>query len=304
MGRDDPIDLRRLRYFRAVAQLGSLAAAARELHVAQPALTLHVAKLEAALGVKLFTRSSRGMQPTEAGQTLLDHVDRIFAGIEAAKHAVRSSVRKAPKRIPVVIALMPSLADAIVPPLLAALDRVGLEPLIREVPVGDCHRMVDTGEVDCAATVHLDRWTSGEPLFEEPLYLVSQGDRAMGTTVPFTTAVESGVILPIGANFLRQLVDTVATRIGVQPKVLAHVDGLGPRKSAVMAGMGNTILGWINVAQEVQDGILSAQRIVDPDFNRLIVFRARAGLGPEVRETTKHILRELLERKSRQPRDR
>ena len=55
------LDLRRLRYFRAIVGHGSLAAASRALNVAQPALSHHLAELERLLGVTLLHRHSRGV---------------------------------------------------------------------------------------------------------------------------------------------------------------------------------------------------------------------------------------------------
>jgi DNA-binding transcriptional LysR family regulator len=63
--------LRGLHVFFTVAQLGSLAKAAAQLRVSQPAVSQLIADLEHAVGAKLFDRSSRGVQPTVYGRALL-----------------------------------------------------------------------------------------------------------------------------------------------------------------------------------------------------------------------------------------
>lgn len=66
------IDWNLIRSFVAVAESGSLSAAARRLSASQPTLGRHVAELEQALGVVLFWRSRRGYEPTDAGRALLN----------------------------------------------------------------------------------------------------------------------------------------------------------------------------------------------------------------------------------------
>ena len=61
------------RSFLAVAETGSLSAAARQLGLSQPTLGRHVADLEAQLGMPLFQRAPRGLIPTTAALNLLPH---------------------------------------------------------------------------------------------------------------------------------------------------------------------------------------------------------------------------------------
>jgi DNA-binding transcriptional LysR family regulator len=78
------VDTRLLRCFAAVAEEGSLTRAAERLYVSQPALTKQIRRLEAGLGVDLFTRSRTGMALTEPGRTLARRVPALLAGWDAA----------------------------------------------------------------------------------------------------------------------------------------------------------------------------------------------------------------------------
>jgi DNA-binding transcriptional LysR family regulator len=72
------VKLRDLRLLVAVSQWGSMAEAAKRLNVSQPAITKAVANLEYALGVRLFDRSARGVEPTTYGKVLLKRGMSIF----------------------------------------------------------------------------------------------------------------------------------------------------------------------------------------------------------------------------------
>jgi DNA-binding transcriptional LysR family regulator len=73
------MEFRELSAFVAIAEEGGLSAAARRLHISQPALSQTVNALERELGVSLLVRSSTGVQPTEAGMTLLVEARAILA---------------------------------------------------------------------------------------------------------------------------------------------------------------------------------------------------------------------------------
>jgi len=84
------MDLRRLRYFIAAVEEGSLQAAAQRMNVAQPALSRRIRDLEAELGCELLTRGVRGVTPTPAGAALHRDALALLAGLdEAARRARR-----------------------------------------------------------------------------------------------------------------------------------------------------------------------------------------------------------------------
>jgi DNA-binding transcriptional LysR family regulator len=72
------LDPRQLQCFVAVAEEGNLSRAAARLHIAQPALTRRIHRLEQAIGAQLFRRTAAGMELTEPGGVLLEHAYRIM----------------------------------------------------------------------------------------------------------------------------------------------------------------------------------------------------------------------------------
>lgn len=84
-------DILSLKLYVRVAHLGSFSAAAREFGLAQSQVSRMVADLEAALGAKLLSRSTRAVVPTEAGAEFLARVETILAALEDAENSVRES---------------------------------------------------------------------------------------------------------------------------------------------------------------------------------------------------------------------
>ncbi|MET1074879.1 MAG: LysR substrate-binding domain-containing protein [Umezawaea sp.] len=82
------LDLRKVRYFVAVADKLHFGRAADELHIAQPVLSRQIRALEQDLGTPLLTRDSHGVELTDAGRQLLSDAGPLLASAQAARHRV------------------------------------------------------------------------------------------------------------------------------------------------------------------------------------------------------------------------
>ena len=82
------MDVPRLEAFLEVARLGSMRAAARSLHLGQPALSARIIALEDELGARVFERTKRGVHLTLAGRALVPHAERALEAIESGRSAV------------------------------------------------------------------------------------------------------------------------------------------------------------------------------------------------------------------------
>jgi DNA-binding transcriptional LysR family regulator len=107
------ISLRQLSAFIAVAQLRSFSKAAEELNLSQPALSARVRELEFALGLKLFGRTTRSVEPTAAGEQLLSRANRALGELDAVIQELRDHASL--QRGRVTIACLPAVAQQLVP---------------------------------------------------------------------------------------------------------------------------------------------------------------------------------------------
>ncbi len=85
------MEIKQLKYFVTVAEVQTIGAAARKLHISQPPLSRHIRRLEQEIGGELFIRTSKGVQLTDAGQTLLVEARRILEHVERAVQRARSA---------------------------------------------------------------------------------------------------------------------------------------------------------------------------------------------------------------------
>ena len=87
------LDLRKLRYFVAVAEQLHFGRAAEQLHIAQPVLSRQIRALEHDLGAPLLTRDSHGVVLTDAGRQLLSDAGPLLASAHAARRRVSLAAR-------------------------------------------------------------------------------------------------------------------------------------------------------------------------------------------------------------------
>jgi DNA-binding transcriptional LysR family regulator len=142
------MELRDLRYFVAIAQHGNVSRAAEQLHVSQPALSEQIRKLEDELGSALFTRTSRGMVLTDAGEALLPHARTVLAQADAAAESVRMVAHGLVGTL--TLGFIDSAALAILPPLIRRFTERYPQVKLRLRELGTRRQLeaVEQGEID------------------------------------------------------------------------------------------------------------------------------------------------------------
>jgi len=89
------MEFEQMRQLEAIEREGTLSAAARALHISQPALSRSIQRLEAELGQPLFTRTGRHMELNEVGRTAVDWARQILRDERLMRDAVDTTARRA-----------------------------------------------------------------------------------------------------------------------------------------------------------------------------------------------------------------
>jgi len=136
-----PLPLDCLRTFEAVARLLSFSAAAEELNLTQPAISRQIKGLEEELGAPLFTRATRRVELTGAGQMLLRAVEPALVRIDASVRQIRLSRSRAM----VSVTTFPSFASLWLMPRLPDFER---DHPLADIRIAATDRMIETDDAE------------------------------------------------------------------------------------------------------------------------------------------------------------
>lgn len=144
------MNIKQLNYFLSVAECKSIASAARELKIAQPALSLQISKLEHELKTTLFSRGVKGVQLTESGNIFKEHVRLMITQLDKAV-ADLSELDGSPKGT-IIIAMNQATDNILALPLCRAIEKkypkIDLD--LRTGLSYEVINMLKRGEVDLA----------------------------------------------------------------------------------------------------------------------------------------------------------
>lgn len=255
--------------FLAVAEFGGVLAAARHLHLSQPAVTTRIRQLEEVAGVPLFIRSSKGMQLTEAGKTLRRYAQSVKDLLEEAGRAIGQE--NIQNRETLRLAASSTIANYVLPALIAKLDQ--WHPFAGvEIKVGNSDQVLDwvragefpLGLVEGNAKAQA---ISLEPFITDEIVPVcstlANNPKLQGLARrPQTVAdlMELPVLWRENGSGTRKVVETALNKAGFPTSAYATIFVLGNTeaiKSAVVEGLGIGFLSRSSIRRELESGILS-----------------------------------------------
>lgn len=240
------MDERRLRYFLAVVDEGSVTRAAQRLHVAQPSLSQALRAFESELGVQLFHRVGRGLKLSSAGEALIGPARQVQRAIEEARNAISGVLELTRGRIE--IAALPTLA---VDPMAGLIGQFrarhpGVEVRVLEPESADqVSALVRDGDCELgAAHLPLSRdQLVAHPLGEQELEFVlppgtPDDRRPLGARELARTPL---VVSPPGTS-TRMLLEEALAQVGVTPQIAVQTAAREAIIPLVLAGAGAALL--------------------------------------------------------------
>ncbi|MEJ7929321.1 LysR substrate-binding domain-containing protein [Ramlibacter sp. AN1015] len=268
------MDMRQLRYFVQIVESGSLAKASRQLFIAQPALSQHIARLEEEVGKSLLVRSSRGVCATENGVALYHHAKFILRQLDQAVSVARQDTAALSGRV--TLGLAPTtncqLGLTLIRHMRARLPGVMVN--VVEGLSGHLEHMTRVGQLDLAVLFapRAAAELSVEPLLDEELFVVLPkrstlvpADR-QSLTMAETAALP--LVLPSPGHGLRRRIAVEFDRTNQVIDAVAEIDSLPLLMHCLADGMGATIkpMAAIHALGNPQDW--RALRISDAQMSR------------------------------------
>lgn len=263
-----------IEYFVEVARLGSISRAALELGIEQSTITRHVSKLETDIGVRLFHRSGRGVQLTDAGRVFLTRARNVVQALSEARSVAAALEGQGPRQI--VIAAQPTMARQTFGALATALARQYPGVRLRFME-GLGHQLMNwlaTGEVDFAllyvpTQAHVIDF---DEMLREPLQCVAgRGFRLPAGPMDVRTLLELPMVLPSTQHGLRGLMLSLSQQENLPLRLVIECDAsVSVTKRLVQEGHGCTILPAAAVAREKEAGLLQTRPVDDPRMLRTV----------------------------------
>lgn len=263
------MNLRRLRYFVKIVDIGSLTQAADILHIAQPALSQQLATLEGEVRQQLLVRTKHGVTPTEAGRTLYRHAQLILRQCEQARLEMQAASQQLTGAVAVGLAPGTAAASLALPLLQAVRTRhPGILLYLNETYGTTLSELVMNGRMDMGVLYGGTVDVHGLcflPLLRERLCLVGPVSMAAPPVeVPLRQLAATDLFLARPYNVVRRMVDEAFAGAGMTPHVVAEVESASTLTSVIQDGLGATILPESMARQIVASGGAWHCRIVDP----------------------------------------
>lgn len=224
--KNDLMELKQLRYFVAIADAGSLVRASERIGIAQPALSVQLANLEAELGTQLFIRSNRGIELTEDGAVLLqrarnlieDH-NSIIAEMKSLRTPTGSLIVGLPSNA--VRLLAPAIYEAIS----TSLPKVKLH--IAEMSSAFLYESLLERRVDFAILVNVSPLDGMDitPILSEYFCFISRRS-SKSETIEFNDLANHRLMLSGQSTSWRKILDAIAIERGISFDIMLETDSV------------------------------------------------------------------------------
>ncbi|MBX4147991.1 LysR family transcriptional regulator [Paenibacillus lautus] len=259
------MELLQLRYFQTVARTEHMTKAAQELHIAQPALSKTISRLEADVGVPLFDRHGGRIRLNTFGKLYLDKVERALHLLEEGQKEINELAGLQHGSIHLATSTLDPLSEPL-SQFLAEHPDVNFQ--ISQVGTEDMMKMMEMGQVDlCFTSMAMEHpLLSQVTVLREDVYLaVPQAHRLADRTSINLDELKEEAFIGYKEDFIfQQMNDTFFQEAGITPRYVCRVDEPPAIASLVRAGLGVALFG----CSHVQDAKLKLLPIAKPECKR------------------------------------
>jgi len=252
--------LQHLVTFCRVVETGGFARAGALVGLSQPAVTRHVAALEAELGTELLDRSGRQVLLTPAGRLVYERARRIVTAVGALKEEVADLDH--PGRWRIAIGAVTTVGLRLLPPILAAFkkEHPGIRVHVKADRTQETIERLLEGEIELAIlpTPVTHPRLQSVPLMEDPVVLVCAPERRseLPDPLPLEQLGEIDLISFQAPSRFRTFVDAMLEQAGVYPNVTMEFDSHEAVTLMVEAGFGCALVPASAVERELALGTL------------------------------------------------
>lgn len=265
-----PMDLRSLRYFVQIAELGSITRAADHLGVAQPALSRQIHGVEEELGTQLLTRLPRGVRLTVAGRQFLDHCRKILRELDRAQEELRDRSEVPSGRV--ILGLSPTVGPLLLPGVIERVRRQCPQITLKIVEwfSTQLYDALLTGRVDVAVLTNAppSRALKLTPLISEPIVVLTP-PQARGTR-RFYTLPELSRTPVVTSEAIRHIVEEQIGRYGWRLNIEAEIDAIEAIRQLLLRGVGPVIMPVSTFHADIKAGRFTAFQIADASVHRML----------------------------------
>lgn len=274
------MDLRSIRYFVQIADLGSITRAAEHLGIAQPALSRHLRGLEEELGTELLVRLPRGVRLTGAGRQFVDHCRRIMRDFDRARDELKATTDMPAGRV--VLGLSPTIAPLLLPGIVERVRRQCPQIALKVVE-GFTIQLFDAlvaGRVDVAILTSpaTSRAVRLVPLLSEPIVVLTPPE-ARGSR-RFFTVPELTRTPVISTEAIRSIVDEQLLHYGARLDIEAEIDAVEAIRRLLLRGIGPAVMPVSTFSDDVRAGAIAAFPIADANVHRILMLGQPAERKP------------------------
>jgi LysR family transcriptional activator of nhaA len=252
-----------LRYFRAIANEGTLTGAANKLGVAQSSLSVQLRQLEESMGVPLFDRLQKSLVLTEAGRIALDYAESIFRSGDEMMSVLqnRPTNRKRLLRVGSVATLSRNFQLSCLKPFIGRDD---VELVLRSGSLRELLAQLKAHTLDVVlSNLPVKRESSTDwhsyLLEQQPVSLVGKKPKGKGSRKKFNypdQLHETLLLLPTLDSNLRVSFDLEMERQGVVPIIAAEIDDMAMMRLLARDGAGVALVPPVVVTGELERGQL------------------------------------------------